>query len=149
MERNTGEKVRQRIAGKAIIQYMSKVLILEEAKGTYKDGTNPGRYQLPGGRIEPGEPFEQGLDREVFEETGLHVVAGDLVYRGEWFPIIRGEAHQIVGIYVACRAQTDRVVLSPEHDSHVWVDMADYRDYNLIEPDDKALEAFFSRPHVH
>lgn len=32
-----------------------------------------GLWSLPGGRLEAGEPAEEGVLREVLEETGLHV----------------------------------------------------------------------------
>jgi len=134
------EEVRQRIACKAVIQYKSKVLILREAS-TYADGTNVGRYHLPGGRIEPGEPYLDGLAREIFEETGLQVAAGKPMFVGEWFPVIRGEQNQIVAIFFACIAQTDQVRLSSEHDDYQWIDPKTYRDYDLMKPEDRVFEA--------
>lgn len=38
-----------------------------------------GRWSVPGGRVEPGESDAAATGREVLEETGLHVVVGDLV----------------------------------------------------------------------
>ena len=35
-------------------------------------------WQAPGGVLEPGEAFEAGVEREVFEETGVYVTVGPL-----------------------------------------------------------------------
>lgn len=37
-------------------------------------------WSLPGGRLEPGEQHREAVVREVQEETGLAVAAGDLLY---------------------------------------------------------------------
>jgi 8-oxo-dGTP diphosphatase len=40
-----------------------------------------GLWSVPGGRVEPGETDEQAIEREVREETGLTVRAGEPVGR--------------------------------------------------------------------
>ena len=41
-------------------------------------GREPGRglWSVPGGRVEPGESDGVAVEREVLEETGLHVTVG-------------------------------------------------------------------------
>ena len=41
-------------------------------------GREPGRglWSVPGGRVEPGESDAVAVEREVLEETGLHVTVG-------------------------------------------------------------------------
>ena len=41
------------------------------------------RWELPGGGVEHGESVRQGLEREFFEETGLHI-GGQLTPIREW-----------------------------------------------------------------
>lgn len=40
-------------------------------------------WMLPGGGIEEGEDAVKAAQREVFEETGLHVSVGDLIWHVE------------------------------------------------------------------
>jgi len=61
---------------------MGKVLIIRESPA-YKDGTNIGKYDMPGGKIEPGENFILGLQREVREECGLEVTMGKPIHVAE------------------------------------------------------------------
>ena len=41
------------------------------------DDSFGGKYEIPGGGVEKGESVEQGLKREVKEETGLTVKSID------------------------------------------------------------------------
>lgn len=118
------------IATKAIISHKGKVLLLREA-GSYQDGTNIGRYVEPGGRLEPGERFDEALKREVMEETGLTIEIGEPITVSEWRPVVRGEAWQIVGIFFECQAMTDTVTLSSDHDEYVWIDPKEYASYPM------------------
>jgi 8-oxo-dGTP diphosphatase len=133
--------IRQRVACKAVIRHGSKILILREA-ATNKDGTNVGRYQLPGGRIEPGEPYIDGLNREVMEETGLQVEVGKPIAVGEWFPVIRGEKNQIVAIFFDCNTDSTAVTLSDEHDEYRWIEASEYSTYNLLDSESAVFKAY-------
>lgn len=50
-------------------------------------------YILPGGRQEGGETLEQGLQREVWEETGQIIHVGELLWVREYI----GKHHEHVG----------------------------------------------------
>lgn len=135
----------QRIATKAVIvNSENKVLIVREAS-TYGDGTNHGRYHLPGGRLDPGEPFLMGLAREVREEVGLIVTIGPPVFVGEWSPVIKGQPHQIVGIFFRCIPKdAQQIALSEEHDDFAWVKLADLDAFDIMTPDPDAIRAAFA-----
>jgi len=136
--------VLQRIACKAVIANKNKVLVLREAN-TYQDGTEIGKYGLPGGRIEPGEPLLDGLLREVTEETGLTVKVGEPLFVGEWFPNIRGVQNQIVAIFFVCQTDQTEVILSEEHDEFQWVDAAMAIQLPMMPPDDEVVQKYFSQ----
>jgi 8-oxo-dGTP pyrophosphatase MutT (NUDIX family) len=53
-----------------VIEDRGKILVLRRAPSMiYK----PGAWDLPGGHLGPNETFEEGLAREVAEETGLTI----------------------------------------------------------------------------
>ncbi|MEV3952474.1 NUDIX hydrolase [Streptomyces halstedii] len=51
-----------------------KILLL------HQDTDGPRHRSLPGGKVEDGETLEEGLAREMREETGADVEAGRLLY---------------------------------------------------------------------
>lgn len=121
------------IATKAFIIHENKVLVLREDVKS-PDGTNPHSFDLPGGRLEPGEDVYTGLHRKVKEETGLEVKISDPFYVGEWWPKVRGEQWHIVGIYFLCSLQgNNEVVLNHEHDHAEWIEPKQYEVIDLIE----------------
>ncbi|OGM13911.1 hypothetical protein A3A76_05380 [Candidatus Woesebacteria bacterium RIFCSPLOWO2_01_FULL_39_23] len=120
------------VATKAFINYKGKILIIRESS-EYLEGANRGKYDVVGGRVEPGQRFDESLVREVKEETGLSVKLGKPFYVGEWRPIVRGEQWQIVGTFFECFSDSDKVILSKDHNKFVWIDPKDFKKYNLIE----------------
>lgn len=120
------------LATKAFVEHNRKVLLLRES-GSYEEGTNAGRWDIPGGRLIPGERFDEALTREVFEETGLKVSMGKVVSVGEWRPVVRGVEWQIVGIFFECHADSDLVTLGKDHDAFLWINPHDFEKHNLID----------------
>lgn len=137
-----GNNIVQRIATKAlIVNDKGEILILREAS-TYEEGTNVGRYHLPGGRLNPGEAFLNGLEREVDEETGLKIEIGKPIYVGEWRPVIKGIQNQIVAIFFICKPLSENVNLSEEHDDYKWALPKDISRYDVMPPEDKVFEEY-------
>lgn len=121
----------QRVAAKAFIRFNDKFLLLREGA---PDGTQIGKYQIPGGMVELGEPFMDALLREVKEETGLTVRPIAPIMVDGWLPTLEGIKHQIVAVFYLCEAQSDKVVLSHEHDDFAWVSPDELSKYEVPHP---------------
>jgi len=67
-----------KLAAAALIENSGELLLLQRAADPWK-----GDWNLPAGYVEVDEPPEKAAAREAREETGLHVVAVDLV--GDYF----------------------------------------------------------------
>jgi len=131
-------------ATKAFIVYQGKVLLVRESS-QYTDGSNAGSYDVVGGRVTPGERFDESLLREIREETGLSVRIGRSFFVNEWRPVVRGEQWQVIGTFFECFAESDVVVLSGDHSEYIWIDPADFSSYPIIPNLVPAFESYLSR----
>lgn len=131
------------VATKAFINYQGKILILRESN-KYEDGTQAEKYDVPGGRLTPGEKFDDALKREILEETGLDVDIGKPFFVSEWRPNVRGEQWQIIGICFECFAKSDTVTLGNDHDAFEWIDPRHYDQYPIIGNFTAAFDAYIN-----
>ena len=132
------------VACKAFIVHDGKVLILKEST-KYKEGTNIGKFDVVGGRVHPGQHFQESLLREIKEETGLDVKIGKPFHVGEWRPLVNGEQWQIVGTFFECEASSSNVKLGEDHSEFLWIEPKDYKNHNLIENLNPAFEAYLNK----
>jgi len=118
------------VAVKAVIQNDErKFLIVREGK----------RWQAVGGRLEKGEKLEEGLRREVKEETGIiDLEVGKVIHVDEWFSKPEGELKHIVALFFLCKASPSEVTLSNEHQEYAWVTADELEKYgDMIEKEIK------------
>lgn len=131
-------------ATKVFIVYQGKVLLLKES-AKYADGTNAGKFDVVGGRVKPGQRFDESLTREIQEETGLKVKIGRPFFVDEWRPIVKGEQWQVVGTFFEGFAESDKVVLSGDHKAYAWIDPKEYKKYNLINNLIPVFESYLTK----
>lgn len=132
------------VATKEFIVHRGKVLILRESN-KYEDGSNSSKYDVVGGRIKPGQRFDESLVREISEETGLTTKIGSPFCVGEWRPIVKDIQWQVVGTFFECFSDTDVVKLSEDHDDYQWINPLEYSNYPLIENLKPAFENYNNR----
>ena len=76
-----------------------------------------GYWEMPGGKMDPGEGIDQTLEREVFEETGLRVRDPHV------FGASEGDTPEarFIQVIMEVSAEPGTVTLSAEHDEFTWV----------------------------
>ncbi|NLV42891.1 MAG: NUDIX domain-containing protein [Candidatus Hydrogenedentes bacterium] len=78
---------------------------------------NAGKWEFPGGKLNPGESFDNALEREVHEETGLEIT----LLRPFDTAMSSIQDRRVVYLFMLAETGTDRVRLSNEHDAFQWV----------------------------
>ena len=102
----------------AIRNSKGEFLLLKRSEDS---NTNPGKWDLPGGKIEGEEILEEAVVREVWEETGITIVTGEIAgYITFELPEKRVIALVYDGGYVA-----SDVKLSHEHTEYSWIPLGD------------------------
>jgi ADP-ribose pyrophosphatase YjhB (NUDIX family) len=83
---------------------------------------DPGRglWSLPGGRVEPGESLAEAVEREVREETGLDVRAGDAV--GSVHLAGPGVVFDVVDLACTLSNPSERPVAGDDADAALFAD---------------------------
>jgi len=114
----------------AIILKRDRVLLVERARAPLQ-----GYWSLPGGVLETGERLEEGVCREVLEETGLIVKPGRVV---EIFQRImrdargRVEYHYVLVDYL-CRVTGGVLKARDDVSRAEWVPRPALSRYNITE----------------
>lgn len=91
-------------------------LLLRRSENSH---SNPGKWDLPGGKLIRGEPLEEAVVREVWEETGISIVPGEIAgYATFELP----DKKVIAVVYDGGYLIAD-VKLSDEHIEHAWTSL--------------------------
>lgn len=128
----------QFVAMKAFIVDEENDTIFLMHKGS-KDMLNPGKWEVPGGKMEFGETTTETFKREVKEESGLDIEVGSYLLKPwQWvFTKPNGDKNQIIAVGKVCRALNKNVDYSNQTATDdliegIWVPIKEVLNYDLI-----------------
>jgi 8-oxo-dGTP pyrophosphatase MutT (NUDIX family) len=123
-----------------IIEYDGKILFLKRQKNK----PQPNKYSLPAGKIENDESVEDGIIREVFEETGINLKKDKVKYLKKRY--VQYTNYQF--IYHSFFYKLDNMPIikinEVEDQEYKWVDIKEVLSLDLIQDEDKCLEEFIN-----
>jgi|SRR6185437_4465087 len=106
-----------RLIAKAFIcNERSEILLLRRSA---TDTPRPGKWDIPGGAVEPDEGIIEAMRREIGEETGLTIEPKNLALRYAAATVYDGE--NAVRFCFVAHVNQPEVALSFEHDEYRWV----------------------------
>lgn len=120
-----------KIAVKCIIEQEGKILLMKEsASSSWK----PGKWSLPGGKLEAQETYQDAITREILEETGLEVSVSGLFEIEELVGII-DKNDRLAHHYIFIAKQTGGTL--KHADQHVaklkWFDKRELKALTVFE----------------
>ena len=111
----------------------------------------PGKWEVPGGRLESGETLDSHLRREVLEEVGIPVRAIEPFHLWDWH--LKGpDGHEsrVVAAAVLCAPEAEACTLQNQVEgddiaAYEWVEFHRLREYDFIPNMIPVVEKFLTK----
>ena len=102
-----------------IVNDKNEILLI---KRDANDVHAPSVWEIPGGRLDPGEDPIDGLKRETKEETGIDIEIRNPIGVDHF---TRDDGQKITMIIFLCKPLTNSITLSREHTHYEWIKAED------------------------
>jgi 8-oxo-dGTP pyrophosphatase MutT (NUDIX family) len=103
--------------------------MIKKSRGPYK-----GMYDLPGGRMEPGETMEEGLKREFMEEVGCELASFIFLSENEYTtPDYMGKPFSHSGTYFVVTLSSDNIKTVADGEDSLGAEFIRLDDLDKVE----------------
>jgi 8-oxo-dGTP diphosphatase len=128
------------VCGRAlIIDQNGRVLVLKRSDDS---GSNPGKWELPGGKPNKGESFEDSFRREVLEETGFTITIQQSAGTADQLV----SEHHVVHVIMIASILSGGLAISDEHSSFQWVEMSELGNLDKADWFSRYCQFYLSGP---
>lgn len=107
-----------------------KFLLLHRSLEKYPEVTK-NRWDIVGGRIDPGSDLMTNLDREIMEETGQKMTSPAKLIAAQ--DILRVKGKHIVRLTYIAEIDGEITIDPEEHDDYRWFNLDEIRERNDVD----------------
>jgi 8-oxo-dGTP diphosphatase len=136
------------VSQKAFIFKDGRLLIIKNSKGRH-GGIS--QWELPGGILEANEEINDGLAREIREETSLDIEIKNILVVWKKMTTVSelgGKEVPLLGIGYKCSWVSGEVILGDEHEEYLWVSKDQLKDFSFSHNSEVGVVAYLKSFHL-
>jgi 8-oxo-dGTP diphosphatase len=116
-----------------------KILLTQRGEGH----SSPGKWVLPGGKVDCYMSVEEAVIMEVFKETGIRMLDATLLFSQNNFPS-SAEPLYVINLYCTGKSYKGQIRKGEDEADVRWVHPFDFGSYDFAFGSREALEKYFN-----